>query len=92
MKRVTKILEDKSYIVPINLISQKETCYTGGAIEKLAKYENLHEELIKKQNEIIKEMEKLKSQGKNKSVKFKQLLTEKISNNNILSIFEVYGL
>jgi len=52
----------------------------------------LHEELIKKQNEIIKEMEKLKSQGKNKSVKFKQLLTEKISNNNILSIFEVYGL
>ena len=92
MERVTKFSEDKNFIVAKNLISPKGDCYTGEAIEKLAKYENLHEELRKKQIKIIKEMEELKSQDKNKTVKFKQLLAEKISINNILSIFEVYGL
>ena len=92
MERVTKLLEDNSYIVSKNLISQNEIGYSGDAIEKLAKYENLHEELRKRQNKIIKEMEELKSLGKNKTVKFNQLLAEKITTNNILSIFEVYGL
>ena len=92
MERVTKLLQDNSYIVSKNLITQNETGYSGDAIEKLAKYENLYEELRKRQNKIIKEMEELKSLGKNKTVKFNQLLAEKITTNNILSIFEVYGL
>lgn len=91
MKRITK-LSGNIYIIDKVTISENSEYYYGEAIDKLAKYEILHEELRNKQLKIIKEMDDLKKQGKNKTVHFKQLLTEKITNNNILSIFEVYGL
>lgn len=66
--------------------------YSGDAINKMAKFENFYDELISKQSEIIKELEKLKLEGKTRSVKFKQLLANKITNNNIMILFKTYGI
>ncbi len=43
-------------------------------------------------NGIITKMEKLKSEGKTKSVTYTQLLTRKLMYNNMLSMYEIYGL
>lgn len=66
--------------------------YSGDAINKLAKFENFYDDLISKQNEISKELEKLRVEGKTHSVKFKQLLANKMTNNNIMILLKTYGL
>ena len=58
----------------------------------MAKFENIYDDLISKQSEISKELEKLRLEGKTHSVKFKQLFANKITNNNIIILFETYGL
>lgn len=90
MDRLTKLLDNGIYIANENQIKHNENGYFGNAINKLAKFENIYEDLILKQKEISTEMEKLKLEGKTNSVKFKQLLANKLTNSNIIMIFEKY--
>jgi hypothetical protein len=93
MERLTKASESKNvYIVDDSKIEHLESGYTGYSINKLAQFENMYDDLKAKQVEIAKELEKLRSEGKTHTVKFKQLLTNKMTNSNIISLFEVYGL
>lgn len=93
MSRLTRVLDSKDlYVVDDTKIQHDENGYFGEAISKLAKYENIYDDLIAKQNEISKELEKLRFEGKTHSVKFKQLLANKLTNSNILILFETYGL
>ena len=91
MVRLTKAL-DRIYFVDDTMVHHDENGYTGEAINKLAKFENAFDDLILKQIKISEELEKLRAEGKTKSVKFKQLLAEKMTNNNILILFKTYGL
>ena len=92
MIRLTKKLDSNSFYAEDSEVQHGDKGYMGKAIDKLAKYENIYDDLILKQSQISKELEKLRLEGKTKSVKFKQLLTNKITNNNILILFESYGL
>lgn len=93
MTRLTRALNaSNSYIVDENQIQHDVNGYSGDAISKLAKFENVHSDLVLKQNEISKELEKLRTEDKTHSVKFKQLLANKMTNNIILILFESYGL
>ena len=93
MNRLTRKSDSSnSYIVDDTMIQHVENEYSGDAVSKLAKFENIYDDLILKQSEISKELEKLKSEGKTHTVKFRQLLTNKITNNNIIMLFETYGL
>lgn len=93
MDRLTKSLDNNNfYVVEESKINQEENGYSGEAIIKLAKFENFYDDLISKQTEISKELEKLKSEDKTHSVKFKQLLANKLNNNSILILFKSYGL
>lgn len=93
MNRLTKATTNKNfYIIDDTLIQQYENGYSGEAINKLAKFENMYEAILQQQGEISKELEKLRIEGKTNSVKFKQLLANKLTNSNILMIFETYGL
>lgn len=92
MNRLTKATSKNSYIIDDTTIQQDENGYSGEAINKLAKFENMYEAIVEQQDEISKELEKLRIEGKTHSVKFKQLLANKLTNSNILMIFETYGL
>lgn len=92
MNRLTRTLDNKLYIVDENEIQHNADGYSGEAISKLAKFENIYDDLLLKQSEISKELEKLRLEGKTHSVKFKQLLANKLTNSNILVLFKEYGL
>jgi hypothetical protein len=92
MDRLTKSLDSNFYIIDDTKIQHDANGYFGDAISRLAKFENIYDDLLAKQNEISKELEKLRLEGKTHSVKFKQLLVNKITNNNIMILFKTYGL
>lgn len=66
--------------------------YSGEAIEKLAKFENFYDDLIEKQNQISIELEMLRNEGKEKSVRFREIFGNKLMNNNTLILLKAYGL
>lgn len=93
MNRLTKALDSNNfYVVDDTKVQHDVNGYSGEAISKLAKFENIYDDLVSKQSEISKELEKLRLEGKTHSVKFKQLLNNKITNNNIIILFETYEL
>ncbi len=93
MVRLTKVLIDNgSYTVDDNMITHDINGYSGPAVERLASFENIYDDLVLKQNEISKELEKLRNEGKTHSVKFKELMVKKLTNSNIIILFRAYGL
>jgi predicted thioesterase len=92
MQRITRLLEnDTYYVVDETQIQHDAKGYCGEAVTRLAHFENIYDHMLASQGQIIKEMEKLKAEGKTHSVKFKQLLANKITNNDIIALFETYG-
>jgi hypothetical protein len=92
MNRITKVMDNTFYVVDDTKLQHDKNGYFGDAISKLAKFENIYDDLLSKQIEISKELEKLRVEGKTHTVKFKQLLSNKLTNNNILILFGAYGL
>lgn len=90
--RLTKVVDNNIYFVDDTNVQHDVNGYSGEAVNKLARFENVYEDLVSKQSEISKEMEKLRLEGKTHSVKFKQLLANKLTNSNILTIFKTYGI
>ena len=89
MNRLTKALDNNNlYVVDDTKVQHDVNGYSGEAISKLAKFENIYDDLVSKQSEISKELEKLRLEGKTRSVKFKQLLVNKLTNNNIIILLE----
>jgi len=62
------------------------------AVDKLAKFENFHEALLSQQLELEKELEKLRAEDKTRTVRFKQLLANKLTNQNILIQLKTFGI
>ena len=93
MERMTIATDCKDiYVVDESKIQLEGTAYSGEAINKLAKFENVYDDLIVKQSELSKEMDKLRAEGKTNTVRFKQLLVNKMNNNNVLVLFKGFGL
>jgi hypothetical protein len=92
LNRFTRALGSNYYITDETKVQHRVNGYSGEAVERLAVFENIYDSLILKQNEITIKLEGLRLEGKTNSVKFKQLLAEKITNNNILILFNTYGL
>lgn len=84
MERLTKKLDNNNYIVDNDRLNQ--------AINKLAIFENIYEELNAEQIEISKKLEVLRNEGKMKSLKFRELMTKKLTNSTVLALFKNYGL
>lgn len=64
----------------------------NAALEKLARFENAYDYVSTRQAELIRRMEELKAAGKQKSVQFRELLGEKLMNQNMLILWETYGI
>ena len=59
---------------------------------RLLKYEGFKDSILAKQNIVLKEMEKLKGMGKEKSVRYRELLGNKMVNNLIIQYLERSGI
>ncbi len=93
MERLTRMLGNNNfYIIDDLTLNHDVNGYTGNAIIRLAKFENIYEDLIASQSQIPKELEKLRNEGKTKTVRFKELMVKKMTNANIINLFKTYGL
>ena len=62
------------------------------ALARLAAFEDMAENLDREQEEIARKLEDLRGRGKEKTVQFKELLAQKLVNNNMKLLLERYGL
>lgn len=92
MARLTKFLDNGSYSVDNDKISQNENGFSGEAINKLAKIENICERLPIEQIELSKELEKLRNEDKKNSYKFRELMGKKLVNTEIITLLKNNGL
>ncbi len=100
MKRLTSKLKGEK--TEIDIVSAQtidilesdigEKVYCGEAITRLASFENFYDDLVSQLDIISLELEQLRSQDKAKSVKFKELMVKKLTNNQILILLKSYGI
>ena len=60
--------------------------------EKLNAYEAMRENVIDRFNTASDKMARLKAEGKEKSVTYKQLMAEKLTMQKIMSMYEIFGI
>jgi len=83
MKRLT-IRTDTGYSVPDSELSE--------AFHRLAAFEDIYEELADNAVMIPLELEKLKTAGKEKTVRYKEMLGQKLIENHIRAMFQRHGI
>ena len=83
MKRITiKSIDD--YSVPDESIKD--------AIQRLGEFEDAYDDLMNSQEKIPKDLEIMRTKGKEKTVSYKETLVQKLINNSIVMFFEIHGL
>ena len=60
--------------------------------EKIKAYEAMRENVIERFNTASDKMVKLKAEGKEKSVTYKQLMAEKMTMQKIMSMYDIFGI
>ena len=60
--------------------------------EKLKAYEDMHKSVIERFNTASEKMVRLKAEGKEKSVTYKQLMAEKMTMQKVISMYEIFGI
>lgn len=61
-------------------------------MDRLEKFERALKDILAEYDNLGKELEKLRSEGKNKTTKFRELLGKKIVYSMIITIFRRYDL
>ena len=65
--------------------------FAGKAIQRLGEFEDAFEDLMNSQAQIPMELENMRMQGKEKTVRYKETVAQKLINNNIIMFFERHG-
>ena len=60
--------------------------------KRLEQFEKMLAAVRKEYENIVRQMEELKEKGKIKSVTYQQLMTRKLTYQNMLSMYELYDL
>lgn len=61
-------------------------------LERLAAYDRMYADLLKERDKVLHDMERLRAAGKNRGATYQQLLAQKLTVQNLLGRFEVYGI
>lgn len=64
----------------------------GVKLERLERFEKALNDILKNYDELAKELEKLRNEGKMKTAKFRELLEKKLVYSMIITIFKRYDL
>ena len=60
--------------------------------ERLAAYDRMYRDLLAERDRVLAQMESLRAAGKNRGVTYQQLLAQKLTVQNLLGRFEIYGI
>ena len=61
-------------------------------LERLAAYDRMYADLLKERDKVLADMDGLRAAGKNKGATYQQLLAQKLTVQNLLGRFEIYGI
>lgn len=60
--------------------------------ERLAAYDRMYADLLQERDKVLSDMDRLREAGKQREATYQQLLAQKLTLQNILGRFEVYGV
>ena len=60
--------------------------------ERLAAYDHMYADLLKERDKVLADLDRLRSAGKNKGVTYQQPLAQKLTVQNLIGRFEIYGI
>ena len=60
--------------------------------ERLAAYDRMYADLLREREQVLSNMERLRAAGKNRGVTYQQLLAQKLTVQNLIGRFEIYGI
>lgn len=60
--------------------------------ERLAAYDRMYADLLQERDKVLSDMDRLREAGKQRGATYQQLLAQKLTLQNILGRFEVYGV
>ena len=61
-------------------------------LERLAAYDRMYADLLREREQVLSKMERLRAAGKNRGVTYQQLLAQKLTVQNLIGRFEIYGI
>ena len=61
-------------------------------LERLAAYDRMYADLLKERDKVLSDMECLRAAGKNRGATYQQLLAQKLTVQNLIGRFEIYGI
>ena len=61
-------------------------------LERLAAYDSMYADLLREREQVLSNMERLRAAGKNRGVTYQQLLAQKLTVQNLIGRFEIYGI
>jgi hypothetical protein len=93
MERFTRLSEDRKYYVADDgSLIRNDEVYTGELIERLAKFENMLEHIMKEHEELPKELQALRDAEKTKTYKYREVFTRKLMNDSFVVELMGFGL
>lgn len=92
MERLTKKLENQDAYVSEHIEEKYAEGFSGDAIEKLAKFENLFEHLMNEHESLPKELEDLRRTGKVKSYHFRETFGLKLTIEAFLRLMKDFDI
>lgn len=60
--------------------------------ERLAAYDRMYEDLLRERDGVLAKLEALRSAGKQWGATYRQLLAQKLTLQNLIGRFELYGI
>ena len=60
--------------------------------ERLAAYDRLYADLLRERDKVLADMDKLRAAGKQRGATYQQLLAQKLTVQNLIGRFEIYGI
>ena len=61
-------------------------------LDRLAAYDRMYGDLLKERDKVLADLDRLRAAGKNKGATYQQLLAQKLTVQNLIGRFEIYGI
>lgn len=74
------------------ILKIKKARYEVDMSEREEKFEKMMQSVLDSYDSTVEKMDKLRQEGKTNTVTYKQLMAEKLKNQNIISLYKIYGL
>lgn len=91
MNRLTKRTETGA-VAAASDIEERPDGHGGAAVERLAQYEDMVDELLRRQREIPVVLEQLRREGKDKSYRFREEFAKKLVAEQFIMLLDEFGL